>query len=80
MGYYSNILNETATLNSGQDIEVKFKNNSLYTEATIKLNDIIEFENKIYKVINIEPYYPLGDTQSVITEATLALLKGGEND
>lgn len=80
MGYYSNILNETTTLNSGQNIEVKFKNNSLYTEATIKLNDIIEFKNKIYKVIKVEPYYPLGDTQSVITEVALALLKGGKND
>lgn len=40
----------------------------LYTESVVKTNDILEIRDKAYKVINVNPYYPLSSTVCVINE------------
>ena len=102
MGYYRNLLVETAVLktvngtdNNGRpniialdeiDCKIEFKNTivktksgeeivvsgRLFTEATIKPNDIIEIKDKEFHILSVQPYYPVGSSIFVINEASFA--------
>lgn len=102
MGYYKNLLVETAVLktvdgtdNNGRpniialdeiDCKIEFKNTvvknkageeqvaagRLFTEATLKTNDIVEIKDKEFHIISVQPYYPVGSSIFVINEASFA--------
>jgi len=44
----------------------------LFTEAVIKVDDILEIKNKEFRVINVTPCYPLADTLCAINEVYFA--------
>ncbi len=98
MGYYTNLLKDTAVLKTVNgtdkdgrpniialdeiDCKIEMKHSittsptgeelssagRLYTEATVKTGDIIELKNKAYKVLNVNPYYPIDSSLFVINE------------
>ncbi len=102
MGYYTNMLKDTAVLKTVNgsdadgrpnivaldeiDCKIEFKNaittNSsgeevvsngrLYTESVVKTGDIIELKDKEYKVVNVNPYYPIDSSLFVINEVYFA--------
>lgn len=102
MGYYTDMLTDTAVLKtvSGADensrpniialdeidcrIEMKHTltvnaqgqqltcSGRLFTEAVVKVDDILEIKDKEFKVINVNPYYPLASTVCVINEVYFA--------
>ena len=98
MGYYTNMLNETAVLKTVNgadpdgrpniialeeiDCKIEFKNSittssngeevsssgRLYTEAIIKTGDILEIKDREFKVVKVNPYYPIDSSLFVINE------------
>ena len=102
MGYYTNMLSDTAVLKtvSGTDSDgkpkiialdeidckIEFKNKltvnkngqeltssgRLYTESVVKVDDILEIKDKEFKVINVNPYYPLNSSVLVVNEVYFA--------
>ena len=98
MGYYTNLLNNTAVLKTTNgtdlngrpniialdeiDCKIEFKkaittsstgdevtsSGKLYTESVVKTGDIIEIKDKEYKVVNVNPYYPIDSALFVINE------------
>ena len=44
----------------------------LFTDSVVKTDDILEFKNKEYRVINVIPCYPLADTLCAINEVYFA--------
>ena len=59
---------------------ISIKNNSeentpsgrLFTEAVVKTADILEIKNKEFKVIKVNPYYPLDSCLLAINEVYFA--------
>lgn len=102
MGYYTNLLTETAVLktvngsdNNGRpniialdeiDCKIEFKNalvknksgteiissGRLFTESTVKIDDIIEIKDKEFHVVSVSPYYPIDSSIFVINEVIFA--------
>lgn len=44
----------------------------LYTEAVVKVDDILEIRDKVFKVVKVNPYYPLASNVCVINEVYFA--------
>lgn len=44
----------------------------LYTEAVVKVDDILEIKDKEFKAVNVSPYYPLSDNICAINEVYFA--------
>lgn len=63
------IKNSVTTNSSGEEITTSGR---LYTESVVKVGDIIETKNKEYKVVNVNPYYPIDSTLFVINEVYFA--------
>lgn len=40
----------------------------LYTESVVKVDDILEIKDREFKVVNVNPYYPIASTVCVINE------------
>lgn len=38
----------------------------LYCESVVKVDDLITIENKEYKVVNVNPYYPLSHNDGAL--------------
>ncbi len=102
MGYYTNLLSDTAVLKTVDgtdsdgkpniialdeiDCKIEFKNaltvNSqgqeiassgrLYTESVVKIDDILELKEGVFKVVNVNPYYPIDSSVFVINEVYFA--------
>lgn len=102
MGYYTNMLTQTAVLKtvSGTDensrpniialdeidCKIELKNaittnssgeeitasGKLYTESVVKTGDIIELKDKEFKVVMVNPYYPIDSALFVINEVYFA--------
>lgn len=63
-------MKHSLTLNSqGQELACSGR---LYTESVVKTDDILEIKDKVYKVVNVNPYYPLSSTVCVINEVYFA--------
>lgn len=63
-------MTQSLTINSqGQELVCS---GCLYTEASIKTNDILEIKDKVYKVISVTPYYPLSSNICAINKVCFA--------
>ncbi len=54
---------------SGQQLN---SSGRLFTESVVKVDDIITLKDKDYKVINVNPYYPIDSSILVINEVYFA--------
>lgn len=102
MGYYTNLLLDTAVLKTVNgadsdgrpniialdeiDCKIEFKNSitkgslgeeitssgRLYTESIVKTGDILEIKDKEFKVVSVNPYYPIDSSLFVINEVYFA--------
>ena len=102
MGYYTNLLSDTAVLKTVDgtdnnwkpniialdeiDCKIEFKNaltvnaqgqelvssGRLYTESVVKVDDILEIKDGVFKVVNVNPYYPIDSSALVINEVYFA--------
>lgn len=54
---------------SGEEIT---SSGRLYTESVVKTDDIIELKDKEFKVVNVNPYYPIDSSLFVINEVYFA--------
>ena len=61
--------NAITTNSSGEEITASGK---LYTESVVKTGDIIELKDKEFKVVTVNPYYPIDSALFVINEVYFA--------
>lgn len=61
--------NSLVTGTQGQELT---SSGRLYTESVVKVDDLITIENKEYKAINVNPYYPIDGAFCVINEVYFA--------
>lgn len=60
----------SATKNKlGEDVT---SSGRLYTESTIKIDDIIEIKDKEFRVVSVKPYYPIDNNILTINEVYFA--------
>lgn len=60
------------SLTTGAQGQELVSSGRLYTEAVVKVDDILEIKDKEFIVVNVSPYYPLSDNICAINEVYFA--------
>ncbi len=60
------------SLTTGSHGEELTSAGKLFSESVIKVDDIVEIKGRDYKVVNVNPYYPIGSDVLVINEVYFA--------
>lgn len=60
------------TLTVGAQGQELASSGRLFTESVVKVDDILEIRDKEFKVVSVNPYYPLVGSELVINEVYFA--------